>query len=224
MDAWEIVSNGKASLRNVANIEAINAFKLASPNITNDAIHLAFDGMKANRKQPFINGLKNVADNDLGLSNTRMALPNEVKDAVNNLRDYRKVTPSVTTNSNVAELGGTINGQSVSGLTEHSVWVGGQQNVLTPRPAGQPVIWQASNVQTANGFSYFADIDSEFNMLTDLARKLESNAIEGTQYLNHTGELKIVSEIPYCTSCQGIIQKFNHMFPNIKIILIDGIK
>ncbi|MFK8288264.1 deaminase domain-containing protein [Capnocytophaga canimorsus] len=36
--------------------------------------------------------------------------------------------------------------------------------------------------------------------------------------------MKIVSENPYCTSCQGVIQQFNTMFPNVKIILIDGVK
>ncbi len=33
-----------------------------------------------------------------------------------------------------------------------------------------------------------------------------------------------ICEISYCTSCSGIIQSFNEMFPNIKLILIDGIK
>ncbi|MFJ1381182.1 deaminase domain-containing protein [Capnocytophaga canimorsus] len=39
-----------------------------------------------------------------------------------------------------------------------------------------------------------------------------------------TGVLKIISELPYCTSCQGVIQQFNEMFPNVKLILIDGVK
>ncbi|GHT71755.1 hypothetical protein AGMMS50239_41020 [Bacteroidia bacterium] len=36
--------------------------------------------------------------------------------------------------------------------------------------------------------------------------------------------VKIISENPYCASCQGIIQQFNEMYPNIKLILVDGIK
>lgn len=39
-----------------------------------------------------------------------------------------------------------------------------------------------------------------------------------------TGDLKIVSELEYCNSCQGVIQQFNKMFPNVKLILIDGAK
>ena len=38
------------------------------------------------------------------------------------------------------------------------------------------------------------------------------------------GEIKIISENPYCDSCTGVIQQFNEMFPNVKIILIDGVK
>ena len=42
---------------------------------------------------------------------------------------------------------------------------------------------------------------------------------------NIKGEIKIVSELEYCKSCTGIIiQQFNEMFPNIKLILVDGVK
>ena len=42
---------------------------------------------------------------------------------------------------------------------------------------------------------------------------------------NIKGEIKIISELEYCKSCTGIIiQQFNEMFPNVKIILIDGVK
>jgi len=37
------------------------------------------------------------------------------------------------------------------------------------------------------------------------------------------GKIKIISELEYCKSCTGIIQQFNEMFPNVKLILIDGI-
>ena len=28
----------------------------------------------------------------------------------------------------------------------------------------------------------------------------------------------------YCASCQGVIQQFNNMFPNVKLILVDGVR
>lgn len=46
----------------------------------------------------------------------------------------------------------------------------------------------------------------------------------GNIYPNIAGELKIVSENPYCASCTGVIQQFHEMFPNIKLILVDGAK
>ncbi|AEK24024.1 Hypothetical protein Ccan_19080 [Capnocytophaga canimorsus Cc5] len=49
-------------------------------------------------------------------------------------------------------------------------------------------------------------------------------AEKGKIYSHITGELKIVSERAYCASCQGVIQQFNEIFPNVKIILIDGVK
>lgn len=57
-------------------------------------------------------------------------------------------------------------------------------------------------------------------MLTKLAKDL--GAVKGGQYSHITGELKIISENPYCTSCTGIIQQFHKMYPNVKLVLIDG--
>jgi hypothetical protein len=62
--------------------------------------------------------------------------------------------------------------------------------------------------------------DSEFKMLNRLANEL--NAVKGQNYPLITGELKIISERPYCPSCQGVIQQFHEMFPNVKLILVDG--
>jgi len=59
-------------------------------------------------------------------------------------------------------------------------------------------------------------------MLNKLASDLEAKT--GAKYPSITGVLKIVSENPYCASCQGIIQQFNEMFPNVKLILVDGAK
>lgn len=49
-------------------------------------------------------------------------------------------------------------------------------------------------------------------------------AEKGKVYKDIIGELKIISERAYCPSCQGVIQQFNEMFPNIKLILIDNVK
>ncbi|MEB3016039.1 deaminase domain-containing protein [Capnocytophaga ochracea] len=65
-------------------------------------------------------------------------------------------------------------------------------------------------------------MDSEYKMLNRLANEL--GAEKGRVYGKMQGELKIISELEYCKSCTGIIQQFNEMFPNIKLILVDGVK
>jgi hypothetical protein len=59
-------------------------------------------------------------------------------------------------------------------------------------------------------------------MLNKLANDL--GGTKGAVKLTITGEFKIISENPYCASCTGIIQQFHDMYPNIKLILIDGAK
>jgi hypothetical protein len=77
-------------------------------------------------------------------------------------------------------------------------------------------------VEGASGSAWLRITDSEYRMLNNLASDLGGKS--GNTYSAIQGELKIVSENPYCISCQGIIQQFNEMFPNVKLILIDGVK
>lgn len=64
-------------------------------------------------------------------------------------------------------------------------------------------------------------------MLNQLARDL--GATPGVPIANQvnssiTGTIKIVSERAYCASCQGVIQKFNELFPGVEVTLIDGVR
>ena len=81
-------------------------------------------------------------------------------------------------------------------------------------------IFDAVPATSTSGASWVRITDSEYRMLNDLASRL--GGVKGNKYENIIGELKIASEYPFCTSCQGVIQQFNTMFPNIKLILIDG--
>ena len=83
-------------------------------------------------------------------------------------------------------------------------------------------IFDAISVQGGSGNAWLRITDSEYRMLNKLADDL--GGIKGNSYPNITGEFKIVSEKPYCVSCQGIIQQFHDMFPNITLILVDGTK
>ncbi|WP_426482361.1 deaminase domain-containing protein [Chryseobacterium sp. R2ACT005] len=64
--------------------------------------------------------------------------------------------------------------------------------------------------------------DTEYIMLSEIARKL--GAKKGGVYPEIKGQIKIVSELPYYLSCQGVIQDFSKMFPNVKINLTDNVK
>jgi hypothetical protein len=64
--------------------------------------------------------------------------------------------------------------------------------------------------------------DTEYLMLTQVAK--DQGAVLGKVYRNARGEITIVSENPCCVSCQGVIQDFSRMFPNVKITLIDGVR
>ncbi len=62
-------------------------------------------------------------------------------------------------------------------------------------------------------------------MLNQLALYLGAPlGVQGYKNLNISGSLKVVTERPYCPSCQGVIQQFNDMFPNVEITLIDGVR
>ena len=83
-----MLSNGKASLRSIDNINAVHAFRAANPNIADDAIQAAFDGLKASRRQAFVNALGSCADNKnlIGsLNKTKLASVDKIKDALNKI-------------------------------------------------------------------------------------------------------------------------------------------
>jgi hypothetical protein len=88
--------------------------------------------------------------------------------------------------------------------------------------ADEPKIFTATEVEGAGGKTWLRTTDSEYKMLNKLASDL--GGTPGVVKSNIYGEIKIISENPYCASCQGIIQQFNQMFPNIKLILVDGAK
>ncbi|THV61523.1 hypothetical protein EZV76_04120 [Flagellimonas alvinocaridis] len=97
------------------------------------------------------------------------------------------------------------------------MWLSGEA-----KPDVEPQIFTAIKVDGGGGRSWLRNTDSEYKMLNKLANDLGGSP--GAVMPKVTGELKIVSELEYCSSCQGVIQQFNEMFPNIKLILVDGAK
>ncbi|WP_240905184.1 deaminase domain-containing protein [Flagellimonas oceani] len=214
VESWKILSNGSTSLKSIDNINAVHAFRAANPQIADDAIQAAFDGLKTSRKQPFINALGSCADNTSligSLKKSKLASVEEIKDALNKIRDYRT---GKTGGGNYGYLEGDIPNVDIN---NNKMW----ESVSIEDAELETHIFDAVESVGVSG-SWVRITDSEYRMLNDLAKKLGgvknqvNDKIEGT--------LKIVSENPYCTSCQGVIQQFSEMFPNIEIKLIDGVR
>lgn len=97
-------------------------------------------------------------------------------------------------------------------------------DIVRSKPFDKSVqqVFDPIEIQGVNGRTWLRDTDSEFQMLNDLANSL--GASKGKTYEGVIGNLKIVSENPYCASCRGVIQQFNQMFPNVNLTLINGVK
>lgn len=72
-----------------------------------------------------------------------------------------------------------------------------------------------------------ADADSEVKLCERLAHRVASDALgkttaKGQIYQNLSGTITIFSERPVCASCAGVISQFHTMFPNVKVIVLDG--
>ena len=146
-----------------------------------------------------------------GFANIFKANADEVVEAATKIKQHR-ITVNQPGGGNYGYLEGTVNGKAV----DSKMFRSGQ--VLE----SEPQIFTAIEVEGAGGGTWLRNTDSEYKMLNKLADDLGGKA--GGKYPNISGELKIVSENPYCKSCQGIIQQFNEMFPEVKLILIDGAK
>ena len=147
-----------------------------------------------------------------GVLNIFKANTNEIIEATNKIKNYRNTTGNLT-GGNYGYLEGTVN----SRIVDNKMW----RSVSTNDALNEIHIFDAIEAQGTSG-TWLRITDSEYRMLNQLANDL--GAVKGAKYPNIIGELKIVSENPYCTSCTGIIQQFHEMYPNIKLILVDGAK
>jgi The BURPS668_1122 family of deaminases len=89
------------------------------------------------------------------------------------------------------------------------------KNVFEPKKVN------SENVIDGEG-SWLRNTDSEFKGLNRLANEL--GAEKGKVYHDVRGNIKVVSERNYCSSCQDVLKQFNEMFPKVDITLIDGLR
>ena len=143
----------------------------------------------------------------------RFATQKEISIAASKINEFKKLGNSKLRHSNIGYLEGKINGKNV----DNKFWTSGPANIKT-----EPQIFTPSVVEGRSGRSWLRNSDTEYKMLNQFAYDYGARA--GGVYPNVRGTLKIVSENAYCSSCIGIIQQFHEMFPNIKLILVNGVK
>ncbi len=56
-------------------------------------------------------------------------------------------------------------------------------------------------------------VDAEYKILSDIQKRLGNN-------FNATGEVKLYKRLIPCPSCEGVINQFQKMYPNIKVEII----
>ncbi len=211
--SWKAISALPRKFKTVDNLKAIDGFEKINPGSLN-AIENIVNTIKTSRRQPFLNALKHVSNNNVlgqSLTKSRIATADEIKDALNKIRDYRSGVPS---GGNYGYLEGNVTGVTID---NSKMW----RSVSLEDAQGEIHIFDAIEAPGSTG-SWERITDSEYRMLNKLADDL--GAQSGNVYSGVTGSVKIVSENPYCKSCQGVIKQFNDMFPNVEIILIDGVK
>lgn len=187
-------------------LETVKGFVTNRTDVTDAADEISESAARLTEAEAplFLNGLKNGEGpvSQLLITNARRGTPSEIEVATKKINKYRFA------DKNFGYLEGEVNGIIPNpGPVKGGLWVSGppQPDVIF---IPGTVIWERTT-------------DTEFKMLENFAKKL--NAVRGEVY-DYTGYLKIVSERTYCASCAGIIHQFNTMFPNVQIILIDGIK
>ncbi|AWX44282.1 hypothetical protein HME9304_01282 [Flagellimonas maritima] len=166
-----------------------------SPKLQDEVLRL--EGV-ANASSEFLKGFVGVVRRGNG---------NELVEAANRISNHR-IAINKPSSGNFGYVEGNINGKAV----DNKLWSSGSADPIT-----EPQIFDAIEVG-----GWIRNTDSEYKMLNKLADDL--GGVKGSSYPNVTGEIKIVSERDYCASCQGVLQQFSEMFPNLKLILIDGVR
>jgi RHS repeat-associated protein len=102
---------------------------------------------------------------------------------------------------NIAFAEGNINGEPFDRI----VGVSGRNTPGTTMPSSR--FFETKVVGWDRSF------DAEVHILETLAQRLQPST---------KGKIVLVSELPYCESCAGVIDQFEKMFPNMQLVLVQG--
>ena len=215
VDSWKVLDDANVPAvlkRDPVRLGQVDNYLTKNPG-TESAITKGLDDV-GDYKEEFLNGIQNATE-DLSNLNGRSALPDEIADAVTKIKQHRN-TVGNQNSGNYGYLEGNVGTQNLTG------------NIIRsgPKDENMSEIFDAVEVNSQQVIegpgAWLRNTDSEYKMLNRLANDL--NVVKGGRYPDVTGTLKIISERPYCPSCQGVIQQFNEMFPNVNLILVDGVR
>jgi hypothetical protein len=103
---------------------------------------------------------------------------------------------------------------NIEGTVGESIGVSGRKS-----PSGTAPVPENRFFTTYEVGGYSREFDTEVKILEEIAHKFANQP--GT-YNNIRGQVNLFSERPPCESCQGVIQQFQQMFPNIQVIVNSG--
>lgn len=148
------------------------------------------------------------------IKNTRFGTTEEKQIATLKIKAYREQVGEIETGNY-----GYIEGKFGQIKLEGKI-------IRSDAPDALPQVFETLKVnsrQQVNGEgSWLRTTDSEYKMLNTLANRI--GAKKGEIHPEITGELKIVSERKFCPSCNYVIQQFQQMFPNVKLILVEKLR
>lgn len=146
----------------------------------------------------------------------RDATAAEKQDAFNKIEAYRtanNLTSNTKRGSNLGYVEGSITNAGVTRTFTINTTAILSNSGIVP----DPNIFTAITVGT-----YVRTTDSEYQMLSLLAKN-NFSAVRGSVFTGATGTIKIVSERPYCASCDDVSRvQFKRMFPNVNLIFVSG--
>lgn len=174
--AWEVVP---ANLRTeIPNLEKVSSFQAISPN-SSPLIQAEFASLPPNHHQSFINGLGNVANNNVlssSLTLNRIPDVSEISASTARTAEFR-ASEGIQPNRNLGYVEGNVSSGNVQTI-DNRVWSSGAADVNT-----EPQIFQAQDI------GWLRNTDSEYKMLNQLAADLGGSS--GNTYPAISGNLKI---------------------------------
>lgn len=218
IDAYKILFSSAEMRKYYYYLVAVKNYRSKNPLVSFENFKAIFNSLPEEHKPSFINGVKYAAIDLPPNLSSRVRRPwlYEIRAGVADIfRERAELTNSVT--ENLAIVKGASAGIE-NGKGYYSITLAEAEKEV------------AFHFFEASVYRYLRITDSEYRVLSRIALnrlKLPPYSIpkyvEGLRFEQFTGETLILSERPYCPSCNDVIGQYNRLFPNEDIVLIEGL-